>query len=458
MTRSPAKIVATVGPASSSASILSQMLGFNVDVVRINTSHGGPQQWSEIMANVARAESVVGRRVGIAVDLEGPRVRTSNTAPVKLEKGETVTIGLNEGDIPVGVRQLFDALDEGDIVLVDDGKIVLQVESVEGFRARARVMEGGVLGVRKGVVIRRKELDLPPVTPKDKEALNFFSDKPVGHVYVSFARSPEHVERIRSLLARLGLRHVRVYAKIESPRGVERAGEIADAADGVIVARGDLGMHYSLEEIPFVQERIVREARRRNKAVVIATEFLSSMVESPVPTRSEVVDIYQAVLQAADALLLTSETAVGKYPVKAVQWMSKITGRAYKKLLESPPSRGQAEGTLYKLALGLVELAESLDAPLIVYSKTGRLAERIASFRPLKTFYTGVPNEVIERVVRHIWAAEPVVVGEHEYEEGLARTYERVRREGYVGDDDVVVEAAWSRNKGIYIVRVRNLV
>ncbi|BAA79454.1 pyruvate kinase [Aeropyrum pernix K1] len=455
--RGPVKIVATVGPSSSSASILAQMLSLGVDVARINASHGGVEQWNSMLESLRRAEEAVGKRVGVAVDLEGPRVRTGNSEPVKLEKGDLVTLGFMEGDVPVDARQFFETIDEGDIVLLDDGKIILQVESVEGFRVKARVLEGGVLGPRKGVVVRGKEPDLPPLSAKDRRALEFFADKGVSHVYVSFARSAEHVEKVRTVVRRLGLRQARIFAKIEGPSGVSRIGEIAEASDGVIIARGDLGMHYSLEELPEIQELIVWEARKRYKTVVLATEFLSSMIEKPVPTRSEVVDIYQAVLQTADALMLTGETAIGKYPVKSVQWMAKISSRAYKKLATSPPERPRPTSTPYKLALGLVELAESLDSPLVVYSKTGRFAERLASFKPLKTFYVGVPSREVERVVRHLWGAEPIVVGDYPYEAGLAKTYEKLRRENIIHGDETVVEAAWSSERGIYIIRVRNL-
>ncbi|WP_062662469.1 pyruvate kinase [Aeropyrum camini] len=198
--RGPVKIVATVGPSSASASILAQMLSLGVDVARINTSHGSVDQWSSMLESLRRAEEAVGKRVGVAVDLEGPRVRTSNSALVKLEKGDLVTLGYMEGDIPVDSKQFFEALDEGDIVLLDDGKIALQVESVEGFQVKARVIEGGVLGPRKGVVVRGKEPDLPPLTARDRSALEFFADKGVSHVYVSFARSAEHVEKVRSII------------------------------------------------------------------------------------------------------------------------------------------------------------------------------------------------------------------------------------------------------------------
>jgi pyruvate kinase len=442
---------------SSGVETIRHMIEMGVDVLRINTSHGTPQTWDEMVASTLKAEGDLDVRVGLAADLEGPRVRTANREPVTVEKGSQVVLGFREGDIPVEVREFFEALEEGDLILIDDGNIILQTESVEGLRAKARVMEGGVIGPRKGVVIKRKEIPSPNVTLKDRSTLAFVSERPFSHVYVSYARDGEHVETVKSILRRHGRRDIRVYAKIESPRGVENVREIVEASDGVIVARGDLGMHYNLEELPVIQERIVAEARRRNKPVILATEFLSSMLERPHPTRSEITDIYQAVNLQVDALMLTSETAIGKYPLKSVMWMNRAIARAVEALRQSGVVRPQPRSSLYKLALGLVELSESLGATLVVYSMTGRLAERVASFRPLKPFYVGVPSESVERVVRGLWGAEPVRVPAQTYEEGLRRTVEKLEREGVVGSGDLIVEAAWSREQGVYIIRVKNI-
>ncbi len=457
MRKSLVKVIATLGPTSSNLDTVVHMMEMGVDVFRINMSHGGPESWSELLSLIEAAESKLGVRVGIAADLEGPRIRTGNESPIRLSKGDTVILGYRSGDIPVTSKEFFDSLEEGDIVLIDDGKVVLQIDSVEGLTCKARVVEEGVIGPRKGVVVRRKEVGGTPVTKRDRESLAFASDKPFSHVYVSYARSYEHVDSVRGILKRLGREDVRVYAKIESPQGVNRVGEIVDASDGIIVARGDLGMHYSLEELPEIQERIVWEARRRNKPVVLATEFLSSMLEKPVPLRSEIFDIYHAVWMNADALMLTSETAIGKYPLKAVMWTQKIVSRAVDTLREKRVWRPQPTNALYRLALGLVELSESLNATLIIYSMTGRLAERIASFRPLKSFYVGVPSDRVERVVRGLWGAEPVRVEASSYEEGLRKTAEKLEKEGVIGSGDVVVQAAWSHVQGSYSIVITNI-
>ncbi len=459
MRRGLVKVIATLGPATRDVAVVRHMLGLGVAGFRVNFSHGGPGEWDELVSIARRAEGEAGFRAALMGDLEGPRVRTANREPVKLEKGAIVTIGYGQGEVPVDAREFFEVLEEGDTILADDGKIVLQVESVEGLLARARVVEGGVLGPRKGVVISGKEPDMPMVTQRDKESLKYAADRGFSHVLVSYTRGPEHVELVRSILRRAGAGEVRVLAKIETPRGVEKAREIAEASDGVVVARGDLGMHYSLDDLPMIVKRIVEAARREYKPVIMATEFLQSMLERPIPTRSEIVDIYEAVHMGVDGLMLTSETAVGRYPARAVYWMVRASSKALSYLYSTSwrPSLPEPRGSLYKLARGLVEMVESLGATLVVYSRTGRLAARIAAFRPSRPFYVGVPSERVERGVRHLWGAEPVVVDDHGYEEGLRATVAALVKQGYLGEDDLVVEAAWSSEENVYLVRVRNI-
>ncbi len=455
MKRVPVKIIATLGPTSSSQETVRRMIELGVDVFRINASHGSPESWDEMLKSIVSAEEAVGVRTGLAIDLEGPRVRTANREPVKVSKGQLVTVGYREGDIPIDSKEFFEVVEEADLILIDDGKIVLQVESVEGLSVKARVVEGGIVGLRKGVAIKRKELPGPRVTVKDRQVLTFASQRPFSYVYASYVSDAEHVETVKAIMKRLGRGDIRVYAKIETPQGVTRIRDILEVSDGVIVARGDLGMHFNLEEIPIIQARIAEEARKKFKPLILATEFLSSLVEKPQPTRSEITDIYQAVTMEADALMLTSETAIGRYPLKSIMWMSKTVNKALEVLKAKGVTRARPATSLYKLALGLVELAESLDATLVVYSMTGRLAERIAAFRPLKPFYVGVPSETVERVVKGLWGAEPVRVSAQNYEEGLSKTVEKLEREGIIGSGDTIVEAAWSRDRGVYLARVR---
>ncbi len=453
--RSLVKVIATLGPSSSSSSVIAQMARAGADAFRINMSHGDQSSWESLVSSFVEAEGVVEQNLGLIADLEGPRLRVGNAEPVRVQPGSTITFAYSGGDVIVPYREFFEVLSEGDVVLIGDGKVSLLTESVEGLSARLRVIQGDVIEPRKGVVISGKEPELPLITAKDKACLEYIAKRPFSHVMVSYAKSPEQIELIKSILRDYGRQDVKVLAKIETPSGVRRVKDIAQVSDGVVVARGDLGMHYSLEDIPIIQRDVVRAARALYKPVILATEFLSSMVERPVPTRSEVVDIYEAVRLSVDALLLTGETAIGKHPVKAVQWMNRVIVKAQQGLsVERPIATTQ----IYRLARGLVELVENLNATLVVYSKTGRFAERIASFRPTKHYYVGVPNEKVARTVRLLWASEPVVVGDTSYEEGLMRTTKLLEDKGVLGPGDTVVEAAWSSERGVYLVRIRNIV
>ncbi|MCX8196539.1 MAG: pyruvate kinase [Acidilobaceae archaeon] len=455
MRRNLAKIIATIGPSSLDRETIANMVRAGAEAFRINMSYGGTELWDKMVSAVAEAEKALGQQVALIADLEGPRLRLGDFQPVHVSVGDSVVFSYEPSEgIPLPHREFFETVSEGDQVLVGDGKVALIVEEVSGLRARLKAIREGVLEARKGVVISGKEIVAHAVTAKDRAALEYVAERPFSHVMVSYTRSPEQVELVRSILADHGRRDVRVFAKIETPTGVRRAKEIAQAADGLVVARGDLGMHFSLEEIPLVQKDLVMTARLQYKPVVLATEFLASMIEKHSPTRSEIVDIFEAVRLAVDALMLTGETAVGKNPVKVVQWMYRVITKAQQELT---PQRPPATSQIYRLARGLVELVENLNTSLVIYSKSGRFAERASAFRPLKRYYVGVPDERVARAVRLLWASEPVVVGDFEYEEGLRRTSAAIEEEGLVVPGETLVEAAWSSRRGIYIIRVKNV-
>lgn len=455
MRRNLTKIIATIGPSSREASTIANMIRAGAEAFRINMSYGDRDSWDHMLNAVLEAERLVSQSVAIVADLEGPRMRLGDFERREVSQGEEVVFSRDPSQgIPMPYREFFETVAEGDHVLIGDGKLALVVESVEGERAKLKALRDGTLEPRKGVVISGKEVEMHPLTAKDRAAIEYLSTRPFSHVMVSYARSAEQIEMVRSMLAEFGRREVRILAKIETPTGVRRAKEIAGAADGIVVARGDLGMHFSLEEIPLVQRELVSAARSQYKPVILATEFLSSMIERSSPTRSEIVDIFEAVRLSADALLLTGETAVGRNPVRVVQWMYRVIVKAQQ---IGSPERPPAEMQIFRLARGLVELAENLGTPLLVYSRSGRFAERVAAFRPTRRFYVGVPDARTERIMRLIWGAEPLVVGDAEYEEGLRRAGIALEERGIVSPGETIVEAAWSSKRGIYTIRVRNV-
>ncbi len=438
------KVLATLGP--SSVSLVEDLAKAGVDGFRINMSHGSRSLWDKMVNHIRDAEERIGRPLAIVADLEGPRVRLGSFTPIQVKPGDVVTLG-SDG-VPVDRDELFKILEPGDKVLVADGKVVLRVMETWSGGAKARVESGRLIEPRKGVAVSGKDLPLPPLTGKDLEDLEFVASRPFSHVMVSYVRGPGHVEEVRDRLRSLGAGHVRVIAKIETPSAVEGIREIARASDGVVVARGDLGMHYPLEELPRVQARIIEGARAELRPVILATELLPSMLASPIPARSDVVDVYTGARSGVDAMMLTSETAVGEYPVEAVKWLRRIVKAA---LQDYRPAKPEARGVEYRLARGIVELAESLGATLVVYSRTGTFPGRISAFRPTRPYKVGVPTRTVARAVSILWGAEPLIVPARDYQEGLESTVRRLEP----GLEGSVVMAAWSREQDYYHVRIR---
>ena len=442
------KVLATLGPSTMDPGVVAEMARLGVSGFRINLSHGDRSVWDKMLRSIHGAEEAAGRRLAIIADLEGPRVRLGSFKPIQVGRGDTIRLSTEGDGVPVDRPEFFDAVEPGDEVLIADGRVVLRITGKGGGWAEGEVLAGSVIEPRKGVVIRGKDLPLPPLTEKDLRDLEYVASRDFSHVMVSYANDPGHVEAVREELRSRGAGHIRVIAKIETPRGVLNAGRIAGRSDGVVVARGDLGMHYPLEEIPWIQARIIREARDRYKPVILATELLPSMIDSPVPVRSDVVDVYTGARSGVDALLLTSETAVGRYPVEAVRWLTRIIESA---LRDYEPYRPPAAGPEYRLARGIVELVENLDGVLVLYSRSGTFPGRISAFRPGNGYYVGVPTVAVARSIAILWGSNPHIVPAQDYQEGLDKTVKLL--EGEL--DGTVVMAAWSREQDYYHVRIR---
>ena len=444
------KVIATLGPASMDYPTVLEMMRHGVDGFRIAFSHGNTAQWERILDAILAAEKVVGRRVAIIGDLEGPRIRLGDFPGIKVRPGEKVRFSCEPGKgVPVDDPTFFRDLRVGDKVLAADGKVVLEAESVEECQSTLRVIEGTRLDARKGLVIQGREYSLPPLTEKDLDDLKFMAYRPFSHVMASYVRSPDQIRLIKEKLEEMGRPDIRVLAKIETPSGVSRIKEIARESDGIVVARGDLGMYYPLEEIPSIQEWIIDNTMPEIKPVILATELLPSLYSSPVPSRSDVVDVYNAGKTGVDAILLTGETAVGRHPVHAVRWARRILDRAAERFHGRPEPPVDHE---YRLAHGLVELSESIDAKLVVYSKTGTFPHRISGFRPRRSYIAGLPTEEAVRTVSILWGIIPVYIPAEDYEEGIEAT---IRKLADQLEGKTLVLANWSREWNTYKITVK---
>src|SRR6266508_2259568 len=341
-----AKIVATIGPASESEEMLEKLIRSGMNVARLNFSHGTHDEHAERIARIRRISEKVGVSIGILQDLQGPKIRVGELAePIQLSEGEEITLyvtgtpppGNGEKKIPVDFRQLFDSVQPSDRLLLDDGRLALEVLSVKDHNAlSAKVLVGGLLSSHKGINLPGVRLRIAGFTEKDEADLAFGISQGVDAVAISFVRTADDVSKVRYAMERFssGKRLPLLIAKLEKPEALDNLEAILEIVDGVMVARGDLGVELPPERVPVQQKRIIRTANACAKLVITATQMLESMISNPLPTRAEASDVASAIFAGADAVLLSAETAAGKYPVESVQMMSRIVCEAETHFME----------------------------------------------------------------------------------------------------------------------------
>ena len=387
-----AKIVATLGPASSDEATLRQLLEAGVDVVRLNFSHGDHAGHGETLKRLRAITAESGRHVAVLQDLCGPKIRVGRLAEgnVRLVRGEPVTLlgepveGTSRG-FSITMPEILDDLVAGDRILLDDGNLELAVEKGGANAVECRVVHGGVLKERKGVNLPGARLSLPGLTSKDREDLEFGISHGVDFVAVSFVRVAAHVLETKRIIAEHGA-DIQVIAKIEKPEAVAGIEEIMDAADGIMIARGDLGVELAVTRVPHIQRKIIRLARTLGKPVITATQMLESMVERPRPTRAEVADVTKAIEDGTDAVMLSAETASGRYPVLAVETMAAIAAETGLWQREaSNPYLGDTHerGLLPAVSQGIAMITDNADISVIaVATRSGRTVRELSKAQP----------------------------------------------------------------------------
>ncbi|MFB6146503.1 MAG: pyruvate kinase [Halobacteriaceae archaeon] len=410
-----AKIVCTLGPASDSRADIEELARAGMSVARMNASHGTAEHRREVIDRIRAADAATDRPVAAMLDLPGPEVRTAPLDdPVELVGGSTVRFvpGDAATATEVGLSHSIAAVGPGDTVLLDDGRIETTVESVDGDAVTARVENGGMLGGRKGVNVPGVDLGLPVKTDQDERELDVAADKKVDFVAASFVRDGEDVYRIGEALDERGV-DIPVIAKIEREVAVENLDGIIDAAYGVMVARGDLGVECPLEDVPMIQKRIIRRCHERGTPVITATEMLDSMVHERRPTRAEASDVANAVLDGTDAVMLSGETAIGDHPVSVVETMDRIVrdveeSPEYAENLERRvPAADQTRTDA--LARSARFLARDIDAAAVVAaSESGYTALKAAKFRPPIPVVASTPRDEVRRRLALSWGTIPV--------------------------------------------------
>ncbi|TDR89301.1 pyruvate kinase [Enterovirga rhinocerotis] len=405
------RIVATLGPASSDAPMIERLFEAGADVFRINMSHTPHDKMRDFVAAIRGIEKAVDRPIAILADLQGPKLRLGTFAKGKedLKQGQSFILDADPkpGDskrVHLPHPEILEALEVGHALLVDDGKVRLVIKEASPTRAVTEVVVAGTVSDRKGVSVPDTVIPVSAMTPKDRSDLDAALGAGVDWIAVSFVQRPEDVAEVKKAArGRAG-----VMAKIEKPQGVERLEEIMELADGVMVARGDLGVELPLERVPGIQKRITRMARRFGKPVVVATQMLESMITSPVPTRAEVSDVSAAIFEGTDAIMLSAESAAGKYPVEAVAMMNKIAceverDRTYRGVIanQQPESDGTGADAIADAAR---VIAEDLDmAAIVCWTSTGSTALRVARERPKPPVVALSPNLSTARRLALSW-------------------------------------------------------
>jgi len=409
-----AKIVCTLGPASDSVEGIRELVEAGMSVARLNASHGTTEHREEVIERIREVVKRTGRAVATVVDIPGPEIRTAPLSePMAITTGEQLrlVVGEDTGEGVLGISSSVAATSPGDRILLDDGRIETTVERVEGEAVVVRVDSGGELGGRKGGNVPGGDLGLDVVTGSDRAELELAARKEVSYIAASFVGSAADVEAVADELESFGV-DVPIVAKIERADAVENLDEIVDAADGVMVARGDLGVECPLEEVPLIQKRIIRKASRAGIPVITATEMLDSMIHSRRPTRAETSDVANAVLDGTDAVMLSAETAVGDHPAHVVETMDRIV-RDVEASEEYADSRKQrippaGETRTDALARSARYLAEDVDAVAVVAAtESGFTARRVAQYRPSRPVVGVTPDERVRRQLALVWGVQP---------------------------------------------------
>ncbi|MGW4289270.1 pyruvate kinase [Streptomyces sp. NPDC004673] len=413
-----AKIVCTLGPATDSYDQIKALVEAGMDVARFNLSHGTHAEHEARYQRVRQAADETGRSVGMLADLQGPKIRLGTFAegPVLLERDDTFIITVEEGvqgdrhQCGTTYAGLAEDVRAGERVLVDDGRVCLEVTGVDGPRVRTRVVEGGVISDHKGLNLPGVAVSVPALSKKDQDDLRWALRTGFDVIALSFVRSGRDAAEVHRIMAEEG-RRLPVIAKVEKPQAVENIEDVVDAFDGLMVARGDLGVEMPLEQVPIVQKRAAKLAKRNAKPVIVATQMLDSMIDSARPTRAEASDVANAVLDGADAVMLSGETSVGRYPVETVCTMAKIVAAAEEEMLAKglPPltERNKPRTQGGAVARAAAEMGDFLGARfLVAFTQSGDTARRLSRYRSPIPVLAFTPEPATRSQLSLTWGVE----------------------------------------------------
>ena len=419
------KIVCTIGPATRSPQMLRRLLKAGMNVARLNFSHGSQEEHAEVVAHLRKLGRELDRPVAILQDLAGPKIRTGPlaTETIDLLPGQIITLTARDvpgdtAEIGLTFKQLPQNVEAGDRLLLADGALELQVEDSTQSDIRCRVITGGELRAHKGINLPDRSLDAPILTEKDRSDLVFGLGQEVDYVAISFVRSAADVHEVRALMAQKCVGSTcgtPLIAKIEKHEALQNIDAILSAVDGLMVARGDLGVEIPLESVPGAQKMLIAKANAAGKPVITATQMLRSMVESPRPTRAEVSDVANAILDGTDAVMLSEESAIGEYPVEAVEIMARVAAEVERGFpfgaWTTPPASADSDNFDQAVAHAACQMAQDIGASAIITcTQSGSTTRQVAKYRPAQRLLAVTPDPETYRRLALVWGAEALSI------------------------------------------------
>ena len=450
------KIVCTIGPSSESSEILEQLIENGMNVARLNFSHGSHEEHLAKIKNIRKVRRKLNKPIAIMLDTKGPEIRTGNfnVDEVYLKPDDVFTLTTRDVEgtqdiVSVSYEGLPDDVEVGSNIYIDDGLVQLEVTEIkDGTDVICRVLNNGVLSNHKGVNLPGSKTNLPAITPKDIEDIKFGIENDIDLIAASFVRKKEDVYEIRRILEDNGGEHIKIISKIESQEGVDNLEEIIEASDGIMVARGDLGVEIRTELIPIVQKEMIRKANLAAKPVITATQMLDSMIRNPRPTRAETTDVANAIIDGTDCVMLSGETAGGKYPVEAVKTMrnicitTELSDDFIENIYETDISASNT--TTNAIARNTCDIAKELDAKAIIScTSSGNTSRIISKFKPQTNTVAATTTDRVARQLSVVWGVYPIVIQEaQETDELIERAIFGAINEGFVAEGDITVVTA----------------
>ena len=445
------KIVCTLGPASENEETLRELIKNGLNVCRLNFSHGSHEEHKGRMDLVKKLREELNMPTAILLDTKGPEIRTGkfDVPEVFLEEGQTFTITMkdvmgNKERCTVSYKGLANDVKPGDTILIDDGLVGLTVKEVNNDNIVCEVQNSGIVKNHKGVNVPGVKVNLPAITEKDRSDIEFGIEQGIDFIAASFVRKVSDVLAIREILEENNAEHIKIISKIENQEGVENLDEIIEVSDGIMVARGDLGVEIPTEEIPVVQKLMIKKCNEAGKPVITATQMLDSMIRNPRPTRAEVTDVANAIYDGTDAIMLSGETAAGKYPVEAVKTMATIAKRAEETMRNRRDKINKSKNVTDAISYATCTTAMDLEAKAILSSTaSGHTARMVSKFRPDCPIVATTSNESVRRQLALTWGVLPLMREKSaNIDQVIVNSIEAAKTSNYVSKDDVVVITA----------------